>query len=94
MATVGAMSIFENAKDKANDYLKSEEGERRTDEFLDDAQRRATDRFGEGKADHIQKARDAVDDRIGSNRPNAEQQADPGDLADPNQPSPDTPPAR
>jgi len=94
VATVGAMSIFENAKNKANDYLKSEEGERRTDEFLDDAQRRATDRFGEDKADHIQKARDAVDDRIGSNRPNAEQQADPGDLADPNQPSPDTPPAR
>lgn len=87
------MSIFDNAKKKATDYLKSEEGQRRTDEFLDDAQRRATDRLGEDKADHIQKARDAVDEHIGSNRPNAGQQADPSDLADPNQPSPDTPPA-
>lgn len=83
------MSIFDNAKNKADDFLNSEPGEKKTDELLDNAQQRATDRFGEDKADHIQKARDAVDDRIGSDRPSAEQQADPGDLADPNQPSPE-----
>lgn len=88
------MSIFENAKNKSTEHLSSEEGERRSDELLDKAADHATQRFGEDKSDHIQKARDAVDDRIGSNHPDADQQADPGDLADPNQPSPDTPPAR
>ncbi|HHU67682.1 Rv0909 family putative TA system antitoxin [Corynebacterium sp.] len=88
------MSIFDKAKNKADEFLKSEEGERRSDEFLDKAAQHATDRFGEDKAEHIRKVRDAVDERIGTDQPTPGQQADPGDLADPNQPSPDTPPAR
>ncbi|MDO5512808.1 Rv0909 family putative TA system antitoxin [Corynebacterium sp.] len=71
------MSIFDNAKNKANDYLKSEQGERKTDELLDNAQQRATDRFGEDKADHIQKARDLADDRLGGRNEAADDEPNP-----------------
>lgn len=59
------MSIFENAKNKANDYLSSEQGEQKSDELLDKAAQHVTDRLGEDKAEHIQKVRDAADDHLG-----------------------------
>lgn len=72
------MSIFENAKNKATEYLNSEEGERRSDELLDKAAEHATNRLGEDKAEHIQKARDAADDHLGvPNETDAEASDDP-----------------
>ena len=40
------MSIFENAKNKANDHLSSEEGEKKSDELLDKARDAADDQLG------------------------------------------------
>ena len=83
------MGIMDGAKDKAREFLSSEEN---SDKLLDRGERLATDRLGEDKAEHIAKARQAADERIGDgDQPNPEQQADPGDLADPNQAGPDTP---
>ena len=59
------MGIMDNAKGKANEFLNSEKGEQKSDELLDKGTQRATDRLGEDKTEHIQKARDAADDRIG-----------------------------
>ncbi|GAB3691078.1 antitoxin [Corynebacterium nasicanis] len=72
------MSIFENAKNKANEYLKSEAGERKSDELLDKAAQHATDRLGADKAEHIRKVRDAADDHLGvPNDTDAEASDDP-----------------
>lgn len=52
------MGIF----DKAKDLLGSE---KQTDAGLDKAEKLATDKLGEDKADQIKQARDQVDQRIG-----------------------------
>lgn len=84
------MGIMDSAKDKARKFLSSEEN---SDKLLDRGEKFATDRLGEDKAGHITKAREAVDSRLGDgDQPTPEQQADPGDLADPNKSSPETPP--
>ena len=86
------MGIMDSARGKAREFLSSEE---KSDQLLDKAEKFATDRLGEDKAGHIVKAREAADSRLGEgNQPTPEQQADPGDLADPNQSSPETPPTR
>ncbi|WIM71027.1 antitoxin [Corynebacterium suedekumii] len=59
------MGIMDNAKGKANEFLNSEKGEQKTDDLMDKGAQHATDRLGEDKAEHIQKARDAADDHIG-----------------------------
>lgn len=85
------MGIMDGAKDKAREFLSSEEN---SDKLLDRGEQFATGRLGEDKAEHIAKARHAADERIGDGeQPSPEQQADPGDLADPNQSDPSTAPA-
>ncbi|ANE03596.1 antitoxin [Corynebacterium crudilactis] len=59
------MGIFDNVTNKANDFLNSEAGEKKTDEILDKISDAARGRLGEDKADQINKVRDAVDERIG-----------------------------
>lgn len=88
------MGFMDSAKDKARKFLRDEE---KTDRLLDRGEQFATDRLGADKAGHISRVREAADSRLGEenrNQPTPEQQADPGDLADPDQSSPDTPPAR
>ncbi|MDO5512806.1 hypothetical protein [Corynebacterium sp.] len=48
---------------------------------------------GQDVADEGHRAHETTDQAVSGNLPTPEQMADPGDLADPNQPSPDTPPA-
>lgn len=57
------MGIF----DKAKEALNSEKGEKVTKEGLDKAENFAKDKLGEDKADQVDKARDAIDDKLGTN---------------------------
>lgn len=57
------MGIF----DKAKEALNSEKGEEVTKEGLDKAENFAKDKLGEDKADQVDKARDAIDDKLGTN---------------------------
>ncbi|MDO5077417.1 Rv0909 family putative TA system antitoxin [Corynebacterium sp.] len=56
------MGIFDSAKQKAQDALKSEKA---TDAALDKGEDLAKNKFGADKADHVSKARQAIDDRVG-----------------------------
>ncbi|WKE49870.1 antitoxin [Corynebacterium tuberculostearicum] len=56
------MGIF----DKAKDALNSDKGEELTDKGLDKAADVAKGKLGEDKADQIDKARDAADDKLGN----------------------------
>ena len=60
------MGIFDSAKDKATEFLNSEAGEQKSDEFLDKASDAAAGRFGEDKSEHINRVRDLADDRLGT----------------------------
>lgn len=57
------MGIF----DKAKEALNSEKGEEVTKEGLDKAEEFAKDKLGDDKADQVDKARDAIDDKLGTN---------------------------
>jgi len=57
------MGIF----DKAKDALNSDKGEEFTDKGLDKAADAAKGKLGEDKADQVDKARDAIDDKLGTN---------------------------
>lgn len=57
------MGIF----DKAKEALNSEKGEEVTKEGLDKAEDFAKDKLGEDKADQVDKARDAIDEKLGTN---------------------------
>ncbi|MDO4687131.1 MAG: Rv0909 family putative TA system antitoxin [Corynebacterium sp.] len=56
------MGIFDKAKQKAQEALKSESV---TDSVLDKAEQAATNKFGADKSGHISKARQVIDDKIG-----------------------------
>lgn len=58
------MSLFDTIKGKAQEALKNEG---LTDKVLDKAEQIATNKLGADKADQIRKAREAVDNKIGSN---------------------------
>lgn len=60
------MGIFDSAKDKANEFLSSEE---KTDDLLDKAAEKARGLLGEDKAEQIDKVRDSIDERIGGEDP-------------------------
>lgn len=60
------MGIFENAKNKANEFLSSDSGERKSDELLDKVADAAKRKLGADKADKIDQVRDAIDERIGN----------------------------
>lgn len=60
------MGIMDGAKGKASDYLNSDQGEEKSGEFLDKAEEQANDRLGEGKEEHVSKARGTVEERIGN----------------------------
>ena len=57
------MGIF----DKAKEALNSEKGEEVTKEGLDKAEDFAKDKLGEDKADQVDKARDVIDYKLGTN---------------------------
>lgn len=74
------MGIMDGAKGKANDYLNSDQGKEKSGEFLDKAEQQANDRLGEGKEEHVSKARDTAEKRIssgGDNETDAEVSDDP-----------------
>lgn len=52
--------------DKAKDVLSTDKGEEKTDQLLDQAEQKATDKFGEDKGGVIGKAREVADDKIGA----------------------------
>lgn len=62
------MGILDNAKNKANEFLNSESGERKSDELLDKAADAAKRKLGADKAAKVDRVRDAIDDRIGNDR--------------------------
>lgn len=57
------MGIF----DKAKEALNSEKGQEVTNEGLDKAEDFAKDKLGEDKADQVDKAREVIDDKLGTN---------------------------
>lgn len=59
------MGIFDNAKNKANEFLSSDSGERKSDELLDKVADAAKRKLGADKADKVDQVRDAIDERIG-----------------------------
>ncbi|GAB3596354.1 hypothetical protein CFAEC_04295 [Corynebacterium faecale] len=59
------MGILDNAKNKANEFLNSDSGERKSDELLDKAADAAKRKLGADKADKVDRVRDAIDERIG-----------------------------
>lgn len=69
------MGIFDEAKNKATEFLNSDAGEQKSDELLDKAADAAKGLLGEDKADQINKVRDAVDERIGNNNGGEEKPA-------------------
>lgn len=75
------MGIFDNAKNKANEFLNSDSGEQKSDAFLDKAADFAKDKLGADKADKIDRIRDAADEKIGNNNgarnPETDPQVDP-----------------
>lgn len=74
------MGIMDSAKDKAGEFLRDEE---KTDALLDKAAEQAAARFGEDKAGHIAKARDAADERIGGEDARVDAEAGDDPQADP-----------
>lgn len=56
------MGFMDKAKDKAKEVLGDEE---KTDAGLDKAQEAAAERFSEDKSEHVGKARDLADERMG-----------------------------
>lgn len=77
------MGIFDNAKNKANEFLNSESGERKSDDLLDKVADAAKRKLGADKADKVDRVRDSIDERLGNDR---------GTDNDPNQPRPETHP--
>lgn len=71
------MGIFDNAKNKATEFLNTDKGEQQSDALLDRAADAAKARLGEGKSDHIDRVRETLDERVGNNndgnQPNPEQ---------------------
>lgn len=57
--------------DKAKEFANNEEN---TDKVLDKGAEFAKDKLGQDKADKIDKARDALDDKLGDNEGNDQQQ--------------------
>lgn len=56
------MGIF----DKAKEFLSSEEAEKKTDAVLDSAEKFATDKLGEDKAEKVAEVRKAIDEKLGN----------------------------
>lgn len=56
------MGIFDAARQKAQDALKSEQT---TDTVLDKGEELAKNKFGADKADQVSKARQVIDDKVG-----------------------------
>ncbi len=61
------MGIFDNARNKAGEFLNSDSGEQKSDQLLDKVADAAKRRLGADKAEQVDRVRDAVDDRIGKN---------------------------
>ncbi|KQB85916.1 MULTISPECIES: antitoxin [Corynebacterium] len=59
------MGFLDEAKKKAEDFLKSDKAEEQTDQVLDKAADLAKDKLGQDKADQVDKVRNAIDDKIG-----------------------------
>ncbi|MCZ9308856.1 antitoxin [Corynebacterium uberis] len=70
------MGLFDEAKKKAGEFLGSDAGERKSDEFLDKAADFAKSKLGEDKAGMIDKARDAADERIGGGDPEPQEEGE------------------
>ena len=59
------MGIFDNAKNKATEFLNTDKGEQQSDALLDRAADAAKQKLGADKADKVDRVRDAIDERIG-----------------------------
>lgn len=70
------MVFLDEAKKKAEEFLKSDKAEQQTDQVLDKAADLAKDKLGEDKADQVDKVRNVIDDKIGgqSKAGNSEEQ--------------------
>lgn len=68
------MGLFDSAKQKAQEALKSETV---TDTVLDKAEQAAAQKLGADKSSHISKARQVIDDKIGDGGTNGNASTDP-----------------
>ncbi|AIG63893.1 hypothetical protein CATYP_03585 [Corynebacterium atypicum] len=66
------MGLMDKAKDKATEFLNSDEGKQKADEALDTAADKAKEHVGEENADKVDAVRDKVGERLNQGEPEAE----------------------